>query len=434
MLSDLSTTSRVMAKAPITPVTYNGAAKTATINGSVPGNASSIKYTGASSAINAGTYTVTADFTPTDTTNYTSLTAASAGSFIINKATPTLTVTNSPVTYDGNLHQANVIGSVAGSSGNVLINGLEARSEVGIYQVTANFTPTDTDNYNPLSSAPAGNFAIILPTSVSVTVQTVPAGLTITVDTVTYTAPQVFTWTPGDTHTIATVSPQGTTGTRYVWNTWSDHGAISHPITAPATGNATYTATFTTQYQLTTAVSPPGSGTVLPASGSWYNAGSSPSIIATAGSGYAFSSWSGPVANFASTATTVSMTGPATVTANMQALATTLNASVVRPTSGTFNGDRTWSIRLDNTGPNPATAAQITYVDLSYNTRGTCKPTVATSFPLAVGDISSGSFSTAPITVNFAGCAKLDKFNVSIGYSANNGATSGVTNLTSQGQ
>jgi hypothetical protein len=290
----------------------------------------------------------------------------------------------------------------------------------------------------------AGNSSYVGSTSTAIT-QTVqatvrvtvnaPAGRSVTVDGTTYTSPQAFDWLPGSSHTIATASTQsGSTGTRYVFASWSDGGAMSHNISVPAT-TTTYTAIFTTQYQLTTAVSPSGSGTVLPASGNWYAAGSSPSIAATAGSGYSFSSWSGPVANYNSTATTVTMTGPTTVTATMraQALATTLNAGVASR-SGTYNGIRTWTIKLANTGSNPAPAAQIDYVNLSYNTRGTCKPTATSTFPVTIGDIPYPGSLTAQFTINFAGCVATDKFNVSIGYSASNGATSGVTSLLTQPQ
>ena len=54
---------------------------------------------GAATKTTAGTYAVTADFVPTDTTNYNTLTGLSAGNFVISKATPTATlaVSNSPL-------------------------------------------------------------------------------------------------------------------------------------------------------------------------------------------------------------------------------------------------------------------------------------------------------------------------------------------------
>ncbi|MBL8179016.1 MAG: CAP domain-containing protein, partial [Bryobacterales bacterium] len=109
----------------------------------------------------------------------------------------------------------------------------------------------------------------------AVTVTTNPTGRTFTVDGASYSSPQVFNWTPGSQHTIATASPQSSGGTRYNFANWSDAGPISHSITTPASA-ATYTANFTTQYLLTTTVSPNGSGSISPSPSSadgYYNAG-----------------------------------------------------------------------------------------------------------------------------------------------------------------
>ena len=218
------------------PVTYDGAGKSATVTGSVAGTASNILTGGAATQTNAGTYAVTANFTPTDTANYNTLTGASAGNFVISpkpitvtpdtgqskvygtadpvftythtplvgtdaltgalgrdpgndvgtyaftqgtlsasanytiivaaetfeitKATPTLSVTNSPVIYDGAAHAATVTGSVPGVVSNILTGGAATQTDKGVYPVTADFVPTDTLNYNSLTDAAAGNFVI----------------------------------------------------------------------------------------------------------------------------------------------------------------------------------------------------------------------------------------------------------------------------------
>ena len=77
------------------PVTYDGSAHSATVNissSSVPGSVQNISTGGAASQTTAGTYAVTADFVPTDSTDYNTLTGLSAGNFVINKATPTATL------------------------------------------------------------------------------------------------------------------------------------------------------------------------------------------------------------------------------------------------------------------------------------------------------------------------------------------------------
>jgi hypothetical protein len=161
----------------------------------------------------------------------------------------------------------------------------------------------------------------ITPPAVQTTITTSPAGLLVSVDGGTATAaPLVENWIPGSSHTIATSSPQaGATGVQYVFDNWSDSGAISHSITVPSTAT-TYTATFDTQYQLTTQASPPADGTVTPASGGYYASGASIPVTATANSGFTFSSWSSTGGTFdsnTSTSTNFHMpAAPATVTGN----------------------------------------------------------------------------------------------------------------------
>ncbi len=273
----------------------------------------------------------------------------------------------------------------------------------------------------------------------SITVATTPAGRTITVDGTDYTAPQIFSWTPGSSHTVAVASPQsGSAGTRYSFSAWSDGGAMSHSITTPATVT-TYTATFGTQYQLTTVAGT--GGTVLATSGNWYNAGMTPNIIATAGSGYAFSSWSltngsGPILYPNNTSTTVAMNGPTTVTATFQSLPLNLRAAIGTATGAT-GGLRTWPIIVTNNGAFSAGGVQLTGLTLSSS--GTCKPVATTTFPVSLGAIAATGTATGNVTVDFSTCntAKLKaiKFSVSCGYSATNGGgITGSMGLSGVGQ
>ena len=120
--------------------------------------------------------------------------------------------------------------------------------------------------------------------TIQVTVQTNLAGLTFTVDNITYSSTQTFSWVPGSSHTIGTTSPQnGATGVQYVWTNWTGGGAISHTV-APTT-NTDLHSQFQTQYYLT--MSHGTGGTVSPASG-WKNSGAAVSISATAATGYSF--------------------------------------------------------------------------------------------------------------------------------------------------
>ena len=138
-------------------------------------------------------------------------------------------------------------------------------------------------------TGPIMEWAYFTQNPVQVTFQTSPAGRTFTVDSITYSAPQTFSWVPGSAHTIATTLTQsGPSGVQYAWSKWSDGGYVSHYIVPSK--NATYTATFTTQYYLT--MSAGTGGSAHPASG-WKNSGTVVPINVTLAKGYTFGSWTG---------------------------------------------------------------------------------------------------------------------------------------------
>ncbi|MCX6926204.1 MAG: HYR domain-containing protein, partial [Verrucomicrobia bacterium] len=84
---------------------------------------------------------------------------------------------------------------------------------VGVTRVTC----TAVDASTNLSSC---SFTVTVNRDLSpkpITIATVPSGLQVSVDGVTYPAPQVFNWTPGSQHTVSATSPQaGAAGTQYV--------------------------------------------------------------------------------------------------------------------------------------------------------------------------------------------------------------------------
>lgn len=156
---------------------------------------------------------------------------------------------------------------------------------------------------------------------VQVTFQTNPAGRAVFVDGSqirSTNTPQVVQWEPGSSHTISThLIEAGLPGTQYVWNSWSDDGAVSHVVIAPAT-NTTYTANFTTQHQLTMVAG--SGGTVSPSSG-FFNSGQSVQITATPNSGFSFTGWTGAGSgsfNGSANPATVTMNGPITQTAGFK--------------------------------------------------------------------------------------------------------------------
>ena len=146
-----------------------------------------------------------------------------------------------------------------------------------------------------------------------VTIQTYPPGLQFSIDNgAPQTAPQFLNLPPGQ-HPIQVVSTQaGSPGTQYVFTGWSDGGSPSHTLTATG-GPATYTASFKAQYQLTAAASPSLAGSVSPAPGSYYDAGTIATLKATATSPYTFNSWTGG-ASGSSNPISVIMNAPHSVT------------------------------------------------------------------------------------------------------------------------
>ena len=139
---------------------------------------------------------------------------------------PTLSVTNSPVTYNVSALAAAVSGSVAGTVSNVRYNGsVTVPTTAGTYAITADFAPTDVVNYRSLTAAPAGNF-VIQKASATVTlgnlsylydgtqktasVITTPAGLAVDV---TYNGSPTPPINVGSYSVAATVNETNYTGT-----------------------------------------------------------------------------------------------------------------------------------------------------------------------------------------------------------------------------
>jgi len=237
--------------------------------------------------------------------NTASFTEQVAGSF-------TVTTTGDPtpaLTETGSLPSGVTL--VDNGDGTATLSGTPTAGTAGQY----GFTIQASNGVLPNATQ---TFTLTVNGTVNVAVNTSPSGLSFTVDGATYTSSQTLTWTVGTSHTISTTSPQTpTTGTQFTFTSWSDGGALSDTVAA-SVGTTSYTASFSTSYQLTTAVNPTGGGTVSPPSGTYYPSGTAVSLLASANSGYAFTAWTGPVANVSSASTTVTMNAPESVTANFQ--------------------------------------------------------------------------------------------------------------------
>jgi Galactose oxidase, central domain len=101
--------------------------------------------------------------------------------------------------------------------------------------------------------------------------------------------------------------------------------------------------------------------------------------------------------------------------------ASTMSASIASK-SGPDNA-RTWNVKV-NSGADAAGAAQITSFTLIQTAGAACTAAVsAPAFPISLGDIPAASSATAPVTIDFTGCAKSARFWATIGLSANGGVS-----------
>ncbi len=138
----------------------------------------------------------------------------------------------------------------------------------------------------------------------------------------------------------ASVTLTATSNNGYTFDHWQD-GNTQNPRTITVTSNATYTATFTQDnYQITTAANPPAGGTVT--GGGSYHYGDTPTLTATANSGYEFAGWQdGSTTN----PRQITVTGNATYTATFSEVGTTyytVTASVSPSEAGEVQGTGTY--------------------------------------------------------------------------------------------
>ena len=132
-------------------------------------------------------------------------------------------------------------------------------------------------------------------TTQEVTIQTSPVNAGFSVDGVSYSGSQPFTWDTGSSHTVEADAVVDVDAThQFVFGSWSDGGARSHQVTA-TTGSAVLSAYYLPQYLLQTSVQNETGGTVSPGSSQWYDAGETVTVTATpdGGSGYVFKEWTG---------------------------------------------------------------------------------------------------------------------------------------------
>uniref|UniRef100_Q01T07 Bacterial repeat domain-containing protein n=1 Tax=Solibacter usitatus (strain Ellin6076) TaxID=234267 RepID=Q01T07_SOLUE len=284
-----------------------------------------------------------------------------------------VTAPSTPSTFTANFGTQYYLTASAGTGGSIapasgwynsgVVVTASAAANAG-YQFTG-FSGGLTGATTPQSVTMSGPVLIIASFAPIQTVVTSPVGLSLTVDGVACTAPCSFTWAPASNHTIAAAGTiAGPAGTQYLFASWSDSGAASHSITAPSTP-ATYTASFATQYYFTSAASPSAGGSVSPAS-AWYNAGAVVAVSASTNGGYVFSGFSGSLSG-PTTPQSVTMSAPATVTANFAAVIPQTITSVPAGLAMTIDGSACtapcnvqWTAGSSHTIATTATQAGVT--------------------------------------------------------------------------
>jgi hypothetical protein len=131
-------------------------------------------------------------------------------------------------------------------------------------------------------------------------------------------------------------------------------------------------------------------------------------------------------------ATTATLTGPISVTANFTAGPTGLSG-LITGKSGPGNA-RTSTITLTNLGPGAANAASINSMTLTQSSGPACTPVITSALPVSVGNIAPSASAAGNVTVDFTGCAAANRFTVTFTYSANGGAVTGSKTLYNQFQ
>jgi len=269
-------------------LTYGQTLASSTLSGGASTPAGSFAFTTPTTAPGTGTASQSVTFTPTDATDYSTLTGTA--SVTVNKATPSVTTwpTASSITYGQTLASSTLIGGVASSGGTFAWTTPSTAPTAGAQTLSVTFTPSDTTDYSTATTTVqltvnkatpsitwATPAAITYPTPLSATQLDAVAAF------VGATVPGTFAYTPaagtvlkagsGQTFSV-TFTPTDTTdyATPAAATTTITVNQATPTITWAAPTAITYgTALSGTQLDATASVSGtfvynPGAGTTLP--------------------------------------------------------------------------------------------------------------------------------------------------------------------------
>jgi hypothetical protein len=222
-----------------------------------------------------------------------------------------------------------------------------------------------------------------------------------------FTGSKTFNVAPGTILNVSAPSPQVSNGTQNLFDHWSDLGLPAHAITAPAQAT-TFTASFNTQFQLTEVLAGTGSGTLTPASGSFFDPNTPVTLTEKPAACSEFVSYS---AN--APAGVVNMTMPQSVTATFNnGTARDVTKQVVMTVTGNrrVTGTNRWRRTINISNPGAALAkvwlafdAPMVNVVSVTNTvaKTTCSATAGSPY-IKLLDIPAGTVSAVTLEVTTA--------------------------------
>ncbi len=264
-------------------------------------------------------------------------------------------------------------------------------------------------------------------------VETQPAGLNITVDSLTYKSPAVFYWPAKASHTVSVPTQIAAPGVQDVFASWSDGFKQSvRVITGVSHGENRFVATLNTQYQMVVNSNPADAGTVTGAG--WINAGASATIRATPFNGFSFSGFTGDV-NAKTSAVTLLVDKPKLLTAQfavtqqVNVYASIGNRTPIANSSGPVlfpQQQVQMPVSLVSAGPGAAGNAYITGVD-AITVMGSGQVSTDTLFPMQMGTLLPGQSALKILTMNWPSTAIRVQFLI---HFTANGTYQGSTRLT----
>jgi hypothetical protein len=266
-------------------VTYGTALGAAQLNAtaSVPGT---FTYSpAAGTVLTAGAHALTAVFTPTDTTTYSS--ATSSASITVSQATPVITWSAPATITNGTALSAAQLNATASVPGSFAYSpSLGTVLSAGAHALTAVFTPTDAADYTPVTSnanITVGQGAPTITWSAPATIA-YGAALSATQLNATASVPGTFVYTPATgtvlsagAHTLTAVfTPTDTTTYSPVTSNVSITVTQGTPVITWNAPASIVTNTALGANQLNATASVPGSFVYSPAAGTQLTTGTYP--------------------------------------------------------------------------------------------------------------------------------------------------------------